>query len=103
MNDVFIAVVDGLKGFSEAINAVFPDTQVQTCIVHMIRNSLNYVGWKERKAVAADLKEVYRASTCHQDIFGHAIPDICDRTYVYPLLLTYTGNDQRSRFFTVSW
>jgi putative transposase len=63
VNDVFIAVVDGLKGFPEAINAVFPDTQVQTCIVHMIRNSLNYVGWKERKAVAADLKEVYRAST----------------------------------------
>lgn len=63
VNDVFIAVVDGLKGFPEAINAVFPDTQVQTCIVHMIRNSLNYVGWKERKAVAADLKTVYRAAT----------------------------------------
>ncbi len=63
VNDVFIAVVDGLKGFPQAINAVFPDTQVQTCIVHMIRNSLNYVGWKERKAVAADLKTVYRAST----------------------------------------
>lgn len=63
VNDVFIAVVDGLKGFPEAINAVFPDTQVQTCIVHMIRNSLNFVGWKEKKAVATDLKEVYRAKT----------------------------------------
>ena len=63
VGDVFIAVVDGLKGFPEAINAVFPDTQVQTCIVHMIRNSLNYVGWKERKTVAADLKLVYRAAT----------------------------------------
>lgn len=61
VNDVFIAVVDGLKGFPEAINAVFPETAVQTCIVHMIRHSLNYVGWKERKRVAADLKLIYRA------------------------------------------
>ena len=61
--DVFIAVVDGLKGFPEAINAVFPETSVQTCIVHMIRHSLNYVGWKEHKAVAADLKSIYRAET----------------------------------------
>ena len=63
VNDVFIAVVDGLKGFPDAINAVFPETSVQTCIVHMIRNSLNYVGWKERKAVATDLKSIYRAET----------------------------------------
>jgi putative transposase len=63
VNDVFIAVVDGLKGFPEAINAVFPETDVQTCIVHMIRHSLAYVGWKERKAVAADLKLIYRAET----------------------------------------
>jgi len=61
--DVFIAVVDGLKGFPEAINAVFPETCVQTCIVHMIRHSLNYVGWKERKAVAGDLKSIYRAES----------------------------------------
>jgi putative transposase len=53
----------GLKGFPEAINAVFPETSVQTRIVHMIRHSLNYVGWKERKAVAADLKSIYRAET----------------------------------------
>ncbi|PCJ34831.1 MAG: IS256 family transposase [Alphaproteobacteria bacterium] len=63
VNDVFIAVVDGLKGFPDAITAVFPEVSVQTCIVHMIRNSLNYVGWKERKAVAKDLKAVYRAAT----------------------------------------
>ena len=55
--------LDLLKGFPEAINAVFPETSVQTCIVHMIRHSLNYVGWKERKAVAADLKSIYRAET----------------------------------------
>ena len=63
VNDVFIAVVDGLKGFPEAINAVFPETSVQTCIVHMIRHSLNYVPWNDRKAVAADLKTIYRAES----------------------------------------
>jgi len=51
VNDVFITVVDGLKGFPEAINAVFPEAQVQTCIVHMIRHSLNYVPWNDRKIV----------------------------------------------------
>jgi len=61
VNDVFIAVVDGLKGFPEAINAVYPQTSVQTCIVHMIRHSLNYVPWNDRKAVASDLKTIYRA------------------------------------------
>ena len=63
VNDVFIAVVDGLKGFPDAINAVFPETSVQTCIVHMIRHSLNYVPWNERKQVAADLKTIYRAES----------------------------------------
>jgi transposase-like protein len=66
VNDVFIAVVDGLKGFPDAITAVFPETSVQTCIVHMIRNSLNYVGWKERKVVAKDLKAVYRAANADE-------------------------------------
>jgi len=63
VNDVFITVVDGLKGFPEAINAVFPEAQVQTCIVHMIRHSLNYVPWNDRKIVAGDLKQIYRAAT----------------------------------------
>lgn len=63
VNDVFITVVDGLKGFPDAITAVFPEASVQTCIVHMIRGSLRYVGWKERKAVAADLKAIYSAPT----------------------------------------
>jgi len=62
VNDILIAVVDGLKGFPEAINAVFPQTQIQTCIVHLLRNSMDYAGWKDRKAVAAALKEVYRAA-----------------------------------------
>ena len=59
VQDIFIACVDGLKGFPEAIEAVFPKTQVQLCIVHLVRNSLNYVGWRERKTVAADLRQIY--------------------------------------------
>ncbi len=54
--DILIAVVDGLKGLPEAINVVFPKTTVQTCIVHLMRNSLDYAGWKDRKLVAAALK-----------------------------------------------
>jgi len=63
VEDVLIAVVDGLKGFPQAINTVFPQAQIQTCIVHLIRNSLDFVGWKERKLVAAVLKNIYRATT----------------------------------------
>ncbi len=61
MKDAFIICTDGLKGFPDAIEAVFPSTLVQTCIVHLIRASLNFVSWKERKTVAADLKAIYRA------------------------------------------
>ena len=63
VKDVFIACVDGLTGFPEAIETVFPQTRVQLCIVHMVRNSLSYVSYKDRKAVAADLKSVYSAAT----------------------------------------
>lgn len=63
VQDILIAAVDGLKGFPEAIESVFPKTEIQLCIVHMIRNSLRYVSWKERKAVAKDLKTIYQAST----------------------------------------
>ena len=63
MQDIFVACVDGLKGFPEAIEAVFPKTAVQLCIVHMVRHSLNYVSWKQRKAVAADLRAIYTAAT----------------------------------------
>lgn len=66
IKDIFIACVDGLKGFPEAIEATFPKTEVQLCVVHMIRNSLRFVSWKERKAVAADLKTVYRAASEQQ-------------------------------------
>jgi len=63
VRDVLIACVDGLKGFPQAIESVFPETRVQLCIVHLVRASLNYVNWKERKQVAADLKLIYRAAT----------------------------------------
>ena len=63
VKDIFIACVDGLKGFPEAIESVFPQTEVQLCIVHLVRHSLNYVGWKQRKEVAADLKTIYTAAT----------------------------------------
>jgi putative transposase len=66
LEDMFIACVDGLKGFPEAIEAVFPKTQVQLCIVHMVRNSLRYVSWKTRKSVAEDLKKIYAAPTVTQ-------------------------------------
>ena len=61
VEDILIAVVDGLKGFPDAILAVFPDTTVQTCIVHLLRLSLDFVSWKDRKAVVAELKQVYQA------------------------------------------
>jgi len=63
VKDVFVACVDGLTGFPEAIATVFPKTQVQLCIVHMMRNSLAFVSWKDRKAVAAGLKVIYQSIT----------------------------------------
>ncbi len=61
VNDILIAVTDGLKGMGEALGAVFPATTLQTCIVHLIRNSLDYASWKDRKALAAAIKPVYTA------------------------------------------
>ena len=61
VEDILIAVVDGLKGFPEAITAVFPETTVQTCTVHLLRNSLDFVSWKDRKALVGALKGIYRA------------------------------------------
>jgi len=61
VQDIFIAAIDGLQGFKDAIQAVFPQTQIQRCIIHQIRNSLKYVSWKDKKAFTADLKKVYKA------------------------------------------
>ncbi len=63
VKDILIACVDGLKGFPDAINNVFPETQIQLCIVHMVRNSIKYVPWKDYKAVTADLKQIYQSAT----------------------------------------
>lgn len=75
VKDIFIACVDGLKGFPEAIESVFPNTQIQLCIVHMIRNSVKYVNWKDRKLICEDLKTIYTSPTEQQaqmslDAFG---------------------------------
>jgi putative transposase len=77
MQDCFIACVDGLKGLPEAIETVFPKTQVQLCIVHKVRNSLKYVPWKERKAVAADLRAIYGAPTLSEA--EHALEHFAER------------------------
>jgi putative transposase len=66
LKDIFIACVDGMKGFPQAIETIYPKTTVQLCIVHMVRGSLNYVNWKERKRVAQDLKAIYRAATVEE-------------------------------------
>jgi transposase-like protein len=63
VGDILIAVADGLKGMPEALAAVFPATTLQTCIVHLIRNSLDYASWKDRKALAAALKPIYTAAS----------------------------------------
>jgi putative transposase len=63
VEDILIAVIDGLKGFPEAITAVFAETQIQTCIVHLMRNSLSFCNWKQRRAVARELKGIYNAET----------------------------------------
>jgi len=63
VQDILIACVDGLKGFPDAINTVFPETQIQLCIVHMVRNSIKFVTWKDYKAVTSGLKEIYKSAT----------------------------------------
>jgi putative transposase len=66
VKDIYLVCVDGLKGFPQAIESVYPEAQVQLCIVHMIRASLNYVTWKDRKQVVADLKPIYKATTADE-------------------------------------
>lgn len=61
LQDILISCIDGLKGFPDAINAVYPETKIQLCIVHRVRNSLKFVSWKDYKAVTADLKLIYQA------------------------------------------
>lgn len=95
VQDIFIACVDGLKGFPEAIETVYPHAIVQLCIVHMVRNSLNYVGWNKRKEVAADLRLVYSAATI--DEAEQALADFEDKwNNAYPpIARSWRNNWQR--------
>jgi len=77
VEDILIACVDGLKGFPDAINTVYPETHIQLCIVHMIRNSLRFVSWKDYKTVTADLKLIYQADT--EEIALSALESFADR------------------------
>jgi len=70
VKDILIACVDGLKGFPDAINTAFPKTQIQLCIVHMVRNSMKYVSWKDYKVIAADLKGIYKSVTEEQALLA---------------------------------
>jgi transposase-like protein len=70
VKDILIACVDGLKGFPDAINTVYPETQIQLCIVHMVRNSLKFVPWKDYKAITADLKRIYQSVTEDEALFS---------------------------------
>ena len=82
VKDIFVACVDGLKGFPDAIETVFPNAEVQLCIVHMVRASLSYVNWKQRKEVAADLKKIYQSAT--QEEAGLQLEEFAekwDKTY----------------------
>ncbi|MBN2546967.1 MAG: IS256 family transposase [Spirochaetes bacterium] len=66
LNDILIACIDGLKGFEEAVNSVYPNAEIQLCIVHMIRNSLKFVSYKDRKKLVADLKMIYQAASANE-------------------------------------
>ena len=82
VQDIIIAYGDGLKGFPEAIETVYPHPAVQLCILHMVRNNLNYVSWKMRSAVAADLKRIYTCSTVDEPLlklFYLALRNICQK------------------------
>lgn len=77
LKDILIACVDGLKGFPEAINAVFPSTRIQLCMVHMVRNSMKYVTWKDYKAVTADLKKIYQSTS--EDVALQSLDEFAQR------------------------
>jgi len=98
--DIFIACVDGLSGFPKAIETVYPQAQVQLCIVHQVRASLNYVSWKQRKPVAADLQTVYRAATVEDAYFKlEAFAEKWDGTYPTISQMWRRNWDQLTPFF----
>lgn len=114
VGDILIAVVDGLKGFPEAIGTVFPETVVQTCIVHLIRNSLAFVSWKDRKRIMPDLKAIYRAESAEaardrladfEAAWGTRYPAIGDswrRAWEYVIPLFAFSPDIRKTIYTTN-
>jgi transposase-like protein len=100
MQDMLIACVDGLKGFPEAIATIFPHTEVQTCIVHQIRNSLRYVSEKDKKAFMADLKLVYQASTKEESYENlMKLEEKWGKKYPVPIASWYNNWENLSTFF----
>jgi transposase-like protein len=92
VKDILIACVDGLKGFPEAIETIFPNTEVQLCVVHQIRNSLKYVGSKHQKEFMADLKRIYKAST--KDLAESELDILADKwNDKYPIVITSWRNN----------
>jgi len=82
VRDILIACVDGLKGFPDAINTAYPETHIQLCIVHMVRNSMKYVPWKDYKHVAADLKQIYQSATEEEALLAlDQLSDTWDEKY----------------------
>ena len=100
MQDMLIACVDGLKGFPEAIAAIFPKTEVQTCVVHQIRNSLRYIAEKDKKAFMADLKPVYQAVSKEQGYENLiALDEKWGKKYPVPISSWYNNWENLSTFF----
>ena len=100
LNDILIACVDGLKGFPDAINAVYPETRIQLCIVHMVRNSLRFVAWKDYKAVTRDLKTIYQAPTTEAALQAlNAFSEIWDHRYPQISRSWQANWDNLSTFF----
>jgi len=100
VKDVLIACVDGLKGFPEAIESIFPNTEVQLCVVHQIRNSLKYVGATNQKEFMVDLKRVYKAST--KDLAASELDVLAEKwNDKYPIVITSWRNnwERLSQFF----
>ncbi len=100
VEDILIACIDGLKGFPEAIGAVFPLTQIQTCVVHQIRNSLRYIAEKDKKAFMADLKPVYQAVNKEEGFEKLVkLDEIWGKKYPVPIQSWYNNWETLSTFF----
>jgi putative transposase len=100
VEDILIACIDGLKGFPEAIGAVFPLTQIQTCVVHQIRNSLRYIAEKDKKAFMVDLKPVYQAVNKEEGFEKLAkLDEVWGKKYPVPIQSWYNNWETLSTFF----